>query len=94
MGGNEMRMNNVPAQEPSPTAPNPLYQTVVIVNILIMVFPPVYLYLANGNMTWALGYFFISPIIQIASMFFLNSMSGDAAETEAPSQGTARSMKA
>lgn len=53
---------------------------VLIVNLLIMLFPPIHLFFANGSMTMALVYFFGSGLILVGSMVALRSMGANRGE--------------
>ena len=53
---------------------------VLLVNLLIMLFPPIYLSFASGSMKLALTYFFGSGLILVLSMILLRSMSANTGE--------------
>jgi hypothetical protein len=53
---------------------------ILIVNLLIMLFPPIHLFFANGSMTMALVYFFGSGLILVGSMVVLRAMDANQGE--------------
>ncbi|WP_159717606.1 hypothetical protein [Geminicoccus flavidas] len=53
---------------------------ILIVNLIIMLFPPIHLFFAGGSMTMALVYFFGSGLILVGSMMVLRSMGDNRGE--------------
>jgi hypothetical protein len=53
-----------------------LFNTLLIANLVIMLFPPIHLLMANGNMNLALTYFLGAPTVLVASMFVLGWLDG------------------
>lgn len=53
---------------------------VLIINLIIMLFPPIHLFFANGSMPMALTYFFGSGLILTVSMVVLRSLGRNAGE--------------
>jgi len=47
---------------------------ILIVNLIIMLFPPIHLFFAGGSMPMALVYFFGSGLVLVGSMAMLRSM--------------------
>ncbi len=47
------------------------FNVVLIVNLVVMFFPPIHLGMANGDMSTALLYFFGSPVLVVVSLFVL-----------------------
>lgn len=58
----------------SPLKTRKAYATIVWVNLLVMLFPPIHLLMAGGNVTLALVYFIGSPLVLIASMLLLTNL--------------------
>jgi len=54
---------------------NSSYITLLAINLIIMLFPPIHLAMANGSMKSALVYFIGAPAILVISMFVLNHWS-------------------
>lgn len=53
-----------------------VYKTLLIANLVIMLFPPIHLVMANGSMSLALTYFIGAPAVLVASMFVLGWLDG------------------
>lgn len=53
-----------------------VYRTLLIANLVIMLFPPIHLVMANGRMDLALIYFLGAPAVLVASMFVLGWLDG------------------
>ena len=52
------------------------YKALLIANLVIMLFPPIHLVMANGSMNLALIYFIGGPAVLVASMFVLGWLDG------------------
>lgn len=50
------------------------FTLLLVINLLIMLFPPIHLLMAGGNMLLALTYFLGAPIVLIISMFVLTAI--------------------
>ncbi len=53
---------------------------VLIANLIMMLFPPIHLWFAQGSMSWALTYFFGSGILLVLSMLLLRLLDGSVGE--------------
>lgn len=60
----------------SPPNHGVIYKTLLIANLVIMLFPPIHLGMSNGNMSLALTYFIGAPAVLVASMFVLGWLDG------------------
>lgn len=52
------------------------YKALLIANLVIMLFPPIHLVMANGSMKLALIYFIGAPAVLVVSMFVLGWLDG------------------
>jgi hypothetical protein len=52
------------------------FKTLLIANLVIMLFPPIHLAMANGGMNLALVYFIGAPAALVVSMFVLGWLDG------------------
>lgn len=48
-----------------------LFTTILVVNLIVFLFPPIHLAMNDGNLTHALLYFLGAPVLLIISMFVL-----------------------
>jgi uncharacterized membrane protein len=53
---------------------------ILIVNLIIMLFPPIHLFFVRGSMAMALVYFFGSGLLLVGSVMMLRSMAGNRGE--------------
>jgi Na+/melibiose symporter-like transporter len=60
------------------------FATLLTLNLVIMLFPPIHLLMAGGNMTLALTYFLGAPIVLIISMFVLTAIDPNRRTEEEP----------
>lgn len=62
---------NTPVKKSSTPSKRRLGISLLLLNLVVMLFPPIHLTMASGNMALALTYFLASPIILIVSLFIL-----------------------
>ncbi|WP_191060535.1 hypothetical protein [Geminicoccus harenae] len=53
---------------------------ILIINLIIMLFPPIHLFFAGGSMTMALAYVFGSGLLLVSSMVLLRSIGDNRGE--------------
>lgn len=70
------------AAQLSPLKTRKIHATTVWVNLAIMLFPPIHLFMAGGDITLALVYFIGSPLVLIASMLLLTRLDPNYRRTE------------
>ena len=59
-----------------------VFALILVTNLVIMLFPPVHLFFARGDMTYAVGFFMGSSALLVASMFVLLAIDPDKAPEE------------
>ncbi len=61
---------------PQPASHPVAYRALLLLNLAIMLLPPVHLLLTGGNMTLALTYVIGGPLVLVVSMFVLGRLDG------------------
>lgn len=59
---------------------NPTHKLILWINLIIMLFPPVHLYMVSGNLGMAMLFFMGSSIILILSVIYMHRASPDSRE--------------